>query len=478
MPPEHVAHLLEHAADRDPAKVAVVAGGERLTYREIDDRANELARALREAGIEQGDRVVMPLENSVDAVVSVFGALKARAVFVPVSPRISAQRLEEVVRDSRAALVMEKGSGIPFQSAQGKGIPEPCPDLAALIYTSGSTGEPKGVMLTHRNITFQAASVCAYLENSADDVILNVLPMAFAYGLSQLMTAFHAGATLVLERSFSYPAAILDTMARERVTGFPLVPTMATVLLQQDLQKRRLPDLRYITNAAAALPVSRIQRLRDAFPGVRLYSMYGLTECRVCYLPPDQLDARPASVGIPIPGTDAFVVDAQGRRAPHGTLGELVVSGPHVMKGYWHKPEATSAVLKPGPDGKEVFYTGDLFRADAKSYLHFVDRKDDVIKTRGEKVAPRQVEEIIAQLPGVAEVAVYGVPDELTGEAVVAMVSLAPHAELSVNCIKRHCLAHLEPFMVPSSVEIRQSLPVTVSGKVSRRALKAMAATP
>jgi long-chain acyl-CoA synthetase len=310
-----------------------------------------------------------------------------------------------------------------------------------------------------------AAAICTYLENTPADVILNVLPLAFTYGLGQITTAFHSGATVVLERSFAYPGAVIDTMLRERVTGFPLVPTIATLLLQQDLQKHRFPDLRYITSAAAALSTSKIQRLRTAFPGVKLYSMYGLTECqRVSYLPPDQIDAHPASVGIAIPGSEAFVVNEHGQRAASGTVGELVVRGPHVMKGYWNQPQATATVLRPGPSpGEMVLYTGDLFKVDEAGFLYFVSRKDDIIKTRGEKVAPRQVEEVIARLSGVAEVAVVTVTQgtSLTGEG-----------------IRRYCLEHLEAFMVPKIVDVRDALPTTMTGKVSRRALQATTTRP
>jgi acyl-CoA synthetase (AMP-forming)/AMP-acid ligase II len=223
-------------------------------------------------------------------------------------------------------------------------------DLAALIYTSGSTGQGKGVMLTHLNIVSAATSISTYLENTADDIILNVLPLSFDYGLYQLLMTFKIGGTLVLERSFTYPREILNMIAREHVTGFPIVPTIGSILLQMDLGAYNLPDLRYITNTAAALPVEHIRKLRRAFPAVKIFSMYGLTECkRVSYLPPDQLDIRPGSVGRGMPNEEVYVVDEHGERVGPNVVGELVIRGANVMKGYWELPEETAQVLRPGP---------------------------------------------------------------------------------------------------------------------------------
>src|SRR5439155_2391865 len=195
---------------------------------------------------------------------------------------------------------------------------------------------------------------------------------------------------------------------------------------------------------------------------------------RASYLPPEEIDRRPDSVGVPIPGTTARVVDDKGRRVPPGVVGELVVAGAHVMAGYWNRPEATRGALRPDAlSGETVLYTGDLFRTDVEGFLYFVERKDDVIKTGGEKVAPRHVEGVIAQLDDVAEVAVFGVADDVLGEAVAAVIASVDGALLTTESVRRHCLRHLEPFMVPKAVEIRKALPTTLTGKISRRMLRA-----
>jgi acyl-CoA synthetase (AMP-forming)/AMP-acid ligase II len=345
-------------------------------------------------------------------------------------------------------------------------------DLAMLIYTSGSTGFPKGVMMTHRNIEAAATSITTYLESRADDIVLNVLPIAFDYGLYQVLMAVKVGATLVLESSFAFPQKILELAAREKVTGLPLVPTMAAILVRQrNLKPGSLPHLRYITNTAAALPPAHISQLRAMFPHAVLYSMYGLTECKRCtWLPPAELARRPDSVGIAIPGTEAYVVDDGGERAAPGVTGELVIRGAHVMQGYWEDAAATECVLRPGRyPWEKVLHTGDLFRTDADGFLYFVGRKDDIIKSRGEKVSPKEVENVIYALPGIVEAAVLGEPDPILGQAIKAVVVAEPTAALTEEAVIRHCARHLEDFMVPKIVEFRASLSKTDTGKISRR---------
>jgi acyl-CoA synthetase (AMP-forming)/AMP-acid ligase II len=328
-------------------------------------------------------------------------------------------------------------------------------------------------MLTHLNMVAAATSISTYLGVRDDDVTLNVLPLSFDYGLYQVLMAFRAGACVVLERSFAYPHAVLQTVAREKVTGLPIVPTLAAMLLQLDLSKYDFSSLRYLTNTAAALPIEHIRRLRQVLPHVTFFSMYGLTECkRVAYLPPEQIDTRPGSVGKAMPNVEAYVVDESGQRVGPGVVGELVVRGSNVMLGYWEDPEATARMLRPGPlGGPPLLYTGDLFRADDEGFLYFVARKDDVIKSRGEKVSPREVENVLCSHPAVAEAAVVGVPDAVLGQAIKAFVVLKPGAAATAQELRWHCAARLEDFLVPQVVELRDGLPRSDNGKVDRRRL-------
>ena len=345
-------------------------------------------------------------------------------------------------------------------------------DLATIIYTSGSTGNPKGVMMAHFNMVSAANSISTYLENTPDDIIINVLPISFDYGLYQILMGFKVGATVILERSFLYPYKVIDTIIKEKVTGFPIVPTISAILLQMDdLKKHNLEHLRYISNTAAALPVAHIQKLRESFPQTTVYSMYGLTECkRVSYLPPDQLDIRPTSVGKGMPNEEVYIVDEDGNRVGPDVIGELVVRGSNVMRGYWEMPEETAKRLRPGPyPGEMGLYTGDLFRMDEEGYLYFVARKDDIIKSRGEKVSPKEIENILYEIDEVVEAAVVGVEDAVLGQAIKAFVVLKDGSELKEKEIIRFCSQHLEDFMVPKYIEFKNELPKTDTGKIKRR---------
>ena len=489
-----VESFLLESARRSPAKTALVAGPERVTYSELADRAAAFASELVRQGIQRGDRVVIFLQNSPEAVVAVFGTLLAGGVFSVVNPAtksdklayilnhcaakalVTEPRLEPIARTARErapAVATTLVAPFKFQAEplRSAGIDL---DVAMIVYTSGSTGFPKGVTMTHANIVSAATSITTYLEAKETDVVLSVLPLAFDYGLYQALMCAKVGATLVLEKSFTYPAVVLEKLKNERVTGFPLVPTLAAMLLQmKHLTPGMFPDLRYLTNTAAALPRVHIERLRELFPQAKLFSMYGLTECKRCtYLPPEQLAIRPESVGIAIPGTEAYVVDELGERVPAGTTGELVIRGSHVMKGYWNDDAATARVLKPGQyPWEKVLHTGDLFRMDEEGFLYFVSRKDDIIKTRGEKVSPKEVENVLYELPGIREAAVIGVPDPLLGMAIKAIV--AAEDGVTERDVIRHCAARLEDFMVPSVVEFRGQLPKSENGKIARKELAA-----
>ncbi len=511
-----VEEFLELSAERFPDKCALICGDRRLTYGEIEEKCNHLAHALLAEGVKRGDRVAVCLDNSVEAVLTIFAILKAGASFLMVNPTTRMEKLTYLLNNSRARvlfthtkkLVSIKGcwsqtpylrsiivvdtDGVDMSNIMDKRFVllneilnqptkprHPLPkmsmdfDLAALIYTSGSTGRPKGVMMTHHNISFAAWSITTYLKNTNEDIIINVLPLSFDYGLYQVLMGFKIAGTVVLERSFAYPHSVLMRIAGEKVTGFPIVPTISAILLQMDLKKYDFSSLRYITNTGAVLPTDHIVKLRELLPHVEIYSMYGLTECkRVSYLPPEQIDIRPASVGKGMPGVNVYIVDEEGNRVGPGVTGELVVCGANVMKGYWGLPEETEKVLKSGFVSEEkVLYTGDLFYMDEEGYLYFVSRKDDIIKTRGEKVSPKEVENVLYSMDGVAEAAVIGVPDEILGEAIKAAVVPKEGVKLTGKDVLRHCREYLEDFMVPKYVEICTALPKTDTGKINRRGL-------
>lgn len=507
-------HLLETSAAAHSDKIALVCGEQRLTYRKLNASANRLAHALREAGVKRGDRVTILLESSPEAVISIFGALKAGAVFMALHPGVKPEKLALLMADAEPSVLItdvarvRDGADVlagapslrclvwadnqPLQiSSPARNLkwsdltnfPEADPprnelidvDLATLVYTSGSTGTPKGVVSSHANMIAVTNSINAYLQNTPDDVILNVLPLAFGYGLYQLMLAFQVGARVVLEKTFAFPARTLTAIEQEGITALPGVPTLYALLLRYpNLLRRELPSLRYMTNAAAAMPTNHIEQIRAAFPHVRFFSMYGQTECaRISYLPPEQLDNRPSSVGIAIPNTEVYIAGEDGRPLPPGEVGELVVRGSHVARGYWRAPELTEQRFRPGPTpGEKVLYTGDLFRMDEEGFLYFVSRMDDIIKVGGEKVSPREVEETVCRLEGVSEAAVVPVADPVLGQAVRLLV--VPHAgvELTERQVRLHCAGKLDDYMLPKYVEIVAELPRTENGKVNKQLIK------
>ena len=506
--------FLEHSATMFPEKTALVTSKGRYSYGEINEMANRVANALIGEGLEKGDRIALFMENSLEAVICIFGILKAGCIFLPVNPTTKTEKLSYILNNCQARAILSAVemarviapacNNTPSLSQvylSGKDIPlgffdkkifkldsilldgnriQPAPrvidvDLAAIIYTSGSSGFPKGVMMAHFNMVSAAHSITTYLENTPDDIILNVLPLSFDYGLYQVIMGFKVGATVILENSYMYPYRIIQTILKEKVTGFPIVPTISAILLQmEDIKRRDFSSLKYISNTAAALPVSHIQKLREFFPKTRLYSMYGLTECkRVSYLPPDQLDIRPASVGKGMPNTEVYIVDENGNKVGPDVIGELVVRGSNIMRGYWGLPEKTAERLKPGPFiGEMVLYTGDLFRMDDEGYLYFVARKDDIIKSRGEKVSPKEIENVLYKMDSIVEAAVIGIADELLGEAIKAVIVLKDGVSLKDKDIIRFCAMHLEDFMIPKVVEFRKELSKTETGKISKRLLK------
>lgn len=505
-----VQDFLEVNAERLPGKIALVCGERRFTYERLEGMSNRLANALAARGVRRGDRVALYLENSVEAVVAIFAALKAGAVFVAVGRGVKTDKLLAILNDCGAAALVadvaalgqglferlpEEAPALRAVVACG-GAPRPADpllldfnavqesesdlpparrgidlDLACLIYTSGTTGEPKGVMCDHAGVVFVAEAVARYLKNSERDTTLSVLPLAYSYGLYQLLVSVLTGGTLVLEESFAFPEMTAKTLARERVTGFAGVPTILARLLSLDLKGLDLSSLRYLTNAAAALPVEQVKALRRRFPKTDLYLMHGLTEtARTMWLPPDQADARPSSSGRALEGTELWLEDEEGRPVAPGETGELVVRGRHVMRGYWGAPELTALRFRPGAiPGERVCLTGDLFRADEDGYYHFVGRRDDMIKSRGQKVSPRETEDVLYRLPGVVEAAVIGVPHPELGQAVKAFVVGEGLREAAVIA---HCRKHLEEASVPRAVEFVSELPKTASGKLRRKDLR------
>lgn len=510
---------LENSARLYDQKTALVFNHGSFSYKELEKAANSLSHALVKHGLKRQDRVIIYLPNTVETVVSLYATLKANGVFVIINPQVKAAKLGYIINDCQARAIITDKQGIValssiipdcrslstvistdndipgnlfpdsnkillYSTLENNHPPDPpvktCIDidLASLVYTSGSTGDPKGVMLTHLNMLTAARSIIQYLDNNDQDIIIDVLPLSFDYGLYQILMSVMFGGTVILEKSFLYPSQILDTIKKYRVTGFPLVPTIASLLLTlRNLKGSDFPYLRYMTNTGQVLPPSHISRLRNIFPDVKIFSMYGLTECkRVSYLPPDEIDRKPASVGRAIPNTEVYIVDEKGQEIKEPfTTGQLVVRGSHVMRGYWGLPEKTADSLRPGKyPGERVLYTGDLFQMDEEGFLYFLGRRDDMFKSGGQFVSPREVENTLHSCDGVSEAAVIGIDDEILGQAVAAFIVNAQEKNISAEDIKKYCSEHLEKHLVPKYVYFCESLPRSSNGKVQKTALKEM----
>lgn len=504
--------FLRDAAGKAGDNPSIIFAKRSYSFREIDALSDRLACRFQEIGIVRGDRIAAMLDNGIELVLVLWAALKAGAVFIPIGPGTKPDTLAFLLADSGAACLVshtqlraQVAQAIAKAAYAGALIwagpkvaegeqsldailagPHEVPadpglidqDLSLIIYTSGSTGTPKGVMMPHVNMSNNVLAIAAYMHNTPDDVIMCLLPLSYSYGLSQILVGAHVGYSVLIERSFAFPYDVLKRVGEYKVTGIPGVPTFFATLLQcAPFKGLDLTSLRYFTNAAQALPAPHILELRRLFPTVQMFSMYGQTECtRVCYLDPARVGDKPKSVGKAMPNCELHIVNEEGQRCAPNEVGELVVRGMNVMRGYWRRPEETAAALRDWEiPGEKVLFTGDLFYKDEEGDLFFVGRRDDVFKCRGEKVSPREVEACLCEFPAVGEAAVIGVPHPTDGFAVKAYIVPRAGAELSEDELRKHCRAKLEPLLVPRFFEFCESLPKTESGKVSKTILRKQA---
>ncbi len=459
----------------------------------------------------------MFLDPSVPQVLSIYAASQAGGVFVPMHHGLFPNQVEHIVHDCEMAVLITDASKLPdlqeiLQSSPslrlvmvvgGDDVPgtqrmigfdqicQSTPespwndvaiekDLAAIIYTSGSTGKPKGVMLSHVNLISGASIVSDYLDITERDRILAVLPFSFDAGLNQLTTALQQGSTLVLMR-FLFARDIVAMLASELITGLAGVPSLWALLAQPSstLKKTDLPHLRYITNTGGAVQQSVLTALREALPPTQVFLMYGLTEAfRSTYLPPEELDRRPTSIGKPIPNTEIMVINQDGEQCKPGEVGQLVHHGPTVSMGYWADPELTNKILRPHPfpppglsDSCKVVYSGDMVKLDEDGFLYFVGREDNQIKSAGFRVSPTEVEEVLCQCADLREAAVIGIPDPVLGQRMCAFVVAAEGSHVDAQDLLASCAAAMPRHMIPKSVEVVASLPKTSSGKIDYPAL-------
>jgi amino acid adenylation domain-containing protein len=517
-----VHNILEQSAVSYPEKVALVCGEQRYSYREINEKADALALLLVQKDLKPQDRVIIYLDNSVESIIGLFATLKAGGIFVIVNSSIKSRKLRFILNDTGAryliAAITKKDTvyaldfdqllleQIIWVAPNGKEVDDAIrhqaikrplqiwlntcfkgsiksrtesincddDDLAALIYTSGSSGKPKGVMSAHYNVLAATQSINQYLQNRHDDIILNLLPLSFDYGLYQIFLAFIVGATVVLFESIWYPYQIIEILNKEKITGFPIVPTIAAILAKmKNLNAFDNRHVRYLTNTGDTLTFPLIEKLREIFPHAEIFSMYGLTECkRATYLPPAQITKRAGSVGIPIPNSQAFIVNSQGQEVGPNEVGELVVRGNHVMQGYWKSEHETKHLFRHGQHRSEaLLFTNDLFKKDELGYLYFIGRKDDLLKIKGERVSPKEIECYLNSIKGIIQSAVVGIADDICGKSIAAYIVCHKDANIDVSNIRKLCKQDLEPHLIPQKIIMVDALPLTANRKVDKKRL-------
>lgn len=480
---------LRQVAAANPDRIAMVDGARRTTYDAFFAQAMACAAALRARGLQPGERVAIVLPNRLEAATTVYGIWLAGGVAVPLNAQARARDFAPWLLHCDARIVVHERGHRDVEDALGDfegatqslplddntGYPEARfaageePDgdsLAMLLYTSGTTGAPKGVMLSHANLLANAEAVIDYLQLTAGDSVLDVLPFYYAYGASVLHTHLLTGGRIVLAPSLAFPNLVIQALQAESITGFCGVPSTYSLLLAHtQLSAQVAPSLRYVTQAGGAMPARLVRRLRDALPHVRLFLMYGQTEAtsRLTYLPPEQIDERAGSVGRALRDVEIRIGRDDRSWASPGETGEVCARGPNVMLGYWNNPEATAAVLREG-----WLHTGDLGHLDAEGYLYLDGRRSDMIKTGAHRVNPADVEEAITELPWVIEAAVVGIDDDVMGQVIKAFVVVAQEQPRGEDRIRAHCRARLAPYKVPKQVEFIGALPRTASGKVRR----------
>jgi acyl-CoA ligase (AMP-forming) (exosortase A-associated) len=517
--------LVRVAAARQPGSIALTHGDQHASYGQLQRLVENVSHGLRAAGLGRGERVAVYLDKRFELVAACFGSAAAGTVFVPLNPLLKPDQVGYILRDCGVRLLVTSADRLALLPATLAQCPElrhvvvtgegaatapagltltrwsdflAAParpahrvidtDMLAILYTSGSTGRPKGVVLSHRNMVAGAKSVASYLGNHAGDTLLAALPLSFDAGFSQLTTAFHSGARVVL-LNYLLPRDVLKALERERVTGLTAVPPLYIQLTALDWPKSIDQHLRYFANTGGRMPRETLAALRQRVPNAKPFLMYGLTEAfRSTYLPPEEVDRRPDSIGKAIPNAEILVLRENGSECAPEEPGELVHRGALVGMGYWGDAEKTAERYKPLPAGvggrpganegglmlQEIaVFSGDTVRRDAEGFLYFIGRRDEMMKTSGYRVSPTEVEEVLYATRLVGECVAFGVDDARLGQA-IQVIATAPDGSAAVDADKllAECKRLMPAYMVPHGVQpMAGPLPRNPNGKIDRKLL-------
>ncbi len=517
--------LIALTAQRMAHAIALTSGASNVNYGDLGENVNQFASGLMGLGLARGERVAIYLEKRFETVIASFGTPAAGGVFVPLNPLLKPEQVAFIMRDCNVRVLVTS----PERLALLSGVLDECPDLAhivltgpmpdpganpeplpvlgwqdmlnsaarpghrvidvdiaAILYTSGSTGKPKGVVLSHRNMVAGAKSVASYIENNAQDTLLAALPLSFDAGFSQLTTAFHTGARVVL-LNYLMPRDVLKAMEREKVTGLTAVPPLYIQLAQLDWPAAINDHLRYFANTGGRMPRETLNLLRQRVPKAKPFLMYGLTEAfRSTYLPPQEVDRRPDSIGKAIPNAEILVLREDGSACAPDEPGELVHRGALVGMGYWNDAEKTAERYKllaadapgrqPGLQLPEyAVFSGDTVRQDAEGFLYFIGRRDEMMKTSGYRVSPTEVEEVLYATKLVGECVAFGVDHPVLGHAIHVIATYAvPTRATGISDLFSECKSRMPAYMVPAGIEIVAGpLPRNPNGKIDRKLLAA-----
>jgi acyl-CoA synthetase (AMP-forming)/AMP-acid ligase II len=485
--------LLDEAVAEAPDAVAVRDSVTALTYRELAEASEAFAVWLHARGLRRGDRLVVQLPSRVELVALVHGASRRGVILVPLNPAMKEFHIRSVLGNAEPSMVITTGPALDVfasltdvpvhdmaevwslvQNLAGQRIEPPAgasiDDVAFLIYTSGSTAAPKAVICPHAQVTFASRSLQSDLGYRPDDVVFCRFPLSWDYGLYKILLTALGRSEIVLADGES-DLVLLRRMRETGATIVPIVPSLAAMIAA--LAKRdsaQLPPVRMFSNTGAALPDATIDALREAFPGAQVVRQFGQTECkRISIVPPGEDGAPPASVGRPLRGTQVAILDADGNEVPVGEVGEITVTGPHVMPGYWRNPEVTAKTFRPdrlGGTGLRL-HTGDYGSVDAEGYLYFEGRRDDMFKRKGIRISTVEIEAAASDIPGVRGACAVP-PNGPRDLALFAETELAPH-DVIKELAKR-----LEPAKVPSICKVVDVMPLSLHGKNARKELAAM----
>jgi len=500
-----IPYMFEKTLKKSPNKKAVFSENDSLTFSQLYKKSLATSNVLKDMNLEKGDRVGICMNKNLDQVIAILGVMYSNAVFVPILPKLKKSNIYHIIKDCGMKILITDSVRVHEVSDYAKQVklvvghgqidgdypslvklrdkisnPKKnfdCigSDNAAIIYSSGSTGRPKGIVISHRNLFDGARIVSTYLNTTNEDRIAGILSFNFDYGLNQLWQTIYKGASLYLHELF-FPNDCFDFLSNKKITALPLMPVIITKMFDEHFyspnKNHDFSSLKYICTSGGSVTEKMLKNLKKTFSKSKIYLMYGITEAfRSTYLPPDQIDKRPTSIGKAIPDVEIYVLDNNYNICPPGVPGELVHRGGCITKGYWNAPEKTSEAFKEIPlfPGEKVFFSGDLVKTDEEGHLYFISRKDSMIKTYGYRVSPTEIEEEACKHKKIVATVAFGITNPEIGEDIALAYTTIDRKQIDKNILTNYLKKALPDYMVPSHILHMRDFPTTGNqGKINR----------